>query len=45
MIILKWIFKKWHGLDLSDVGEGQVAGCCECVDELLGFIKCGEFLD
>ena len=47
-IILRWIFRKW------DVGEwsrsswlriGQVAGKCECGNELSGFIKCGEFLD
>jgi hypothetical protein len=45
---LKWIFEKWdwgHGLDRSDSGQGQVAGCCECGDEPSGSIKCGEFLD
>jgi hypothetical protein len=47
-IILKCIFKKWdgrHGLDCSGSGEGQVAGACECCNELSGSIKCGEFLD
>jgi len=24
---------------------GQVAGTCKCSNKLLGFIKCGEFLD
>ena len=41
-------------MDLQEVGcggmgwielAGQVAGICECGDELSGFIKCGEFLD
>jgi hypothetical protein len=26
-------------------GQGQVAGCCECGNEPLGFMKHGEFLD
>jgi len=26
-------------------GYKQVAGCCECGNELSGSIKCGEFLD
>ena len=26
-------------------GWGQVAGICECGNELSGSIKCGEFLD
>ena len=30
-----------HGLDSSGWGEGQVAGACECSNELLGSIKCG----
>ena len=45
-IILKWILEKWdggHGLDSSGSGQGQVAGCCECGNELLGFMKCGKF--
>ena len=31
-IILKWIFKKWHGghgLDWFTSEQGQVASCCE----------------
>jgi len=45
---LRWIFRKW------DVGVwtgliwlriGQVAGTCECGNEPLDSIKCGEFLD
>ena len=30
-------------IDLAQ-GAGQVAGTCECGDELLGSIKCAEFL-
>ena len=26
------------------LGQGQVAGCCECGDEPSGCIKCGGFL-
>ena len=47
-IILKRIFEKWdggHGLDRSGSGQGQVAGACECGNELSGSIKCGGFLD
>ena len=47
-LILKWIFNKWDGVHLlhwSGSGEGQVAGSCECGDELPGFINCGEFPD
>jgi hypothetical protein len=47
-IIIKWIFKKWgrgHGLDTAGSGWGQVAGCCKCGNEHVGFMKCGEFLD
>jgi hypothetical protein len=32
-------------MDCIDLAEGQVAGCCECGNELSGSIKCGEFLD
>jgi hypothetical protein len=32
-------------MDLSSSGYGQVEGYCEQCDKLLGFIKCGEFLD
>ena len=34
-----------HRLDRSGLGQGQVAGCCECGSELSGSIKCGEFPD
>jgi len=48
-IILKCMFKKsngvGHGLDCGGSGYGQVAGVCECGNEPLGSIKCGEFLD
>ena len=47
-IILKCMFEKWnvgHGLDCGGSGQGQVAGACECGNEPLGSIKCGEFLD
>ena len=30
--------------ELSWSGWGQVAGTCECGNEPLGSIKCGEFL-
>jgi hypothetical protein len=33
------------GLDGVGSGSGQVAGTCECGNELSGSIKCGEFLD
>ena len=47
-IILRWIFRIGKGLwgqDGVGSGEGQVAGACECGNELWGSIKCGEFLD
>jgi hypothetical protein len=28
-----------------DQDKKQVAGFCKCGNELLGFMKCGEFLD
>ena len=33
------------GMFSSGSGQEQVAGCCEHGYELLGSIKCGEFLD
>ena len=33
-----------YGLDRVSSGYGQVAGTCECGNEPLGSIKCGEFL-
>jgi hypothetical protein len=47
-IILRWIFRKWEGVvgtGWSWLGYGQVAGTCECGNELSGSIKCGEYLD
>jgi hypothetical protein len=47
-VTLKWNFKEWDGecgLDQSGLGQGQMAGCCECGDEPLGSIKCREFLE
>ena len=36
---------RWeHELDRSGSGQEEVAGSCECGNEPLGFIKCGEFL-
>jgi hypothetical protein len=32
-------------LDRSESGRGQLAGCCECGNELSDFIKCGEFVE
>ena len=34
-----------HGLDRFGSGQGQVAGTCDCSNELSASIKCGEFLD
>jgi hypothetical protein len=45
-IILKWILEKWnegHRLDPSGSGQGQVASSCQCGNEPLVSIKCGEF--
>jgi hypothetical protein len=47
-IILRWIFRKWDvwvwiGSSWLRIGIG--GGTCECGNESLGFIKCGEFLD
>jgi len=35
----------WHALVLSDSGQGQVAGACECRNGVSGSTKCGEFVD
>jgi len=32
-------------LDGVGSGQGQMAGTCECGNELSGSVKCGEFLD
>ena len=34
-----------YGLDWAGPGKGQVAGACECGNEPLDSMKCGEFLD
>jgi hypothetical protein len=36
----------WRGrkVDWSGSEQGQVAGSCECGNETLCFVKCGEFL-
>ena len=34
-----------YGLDWAGPWWGQVADSCECGNELLGSVKCGEFLD
>jgi hypothetical protein len=47
-IILKWIFRKWDvgaWTGLIWLREGIVGISCECGNEPLGSIKCGEFLD
>ena len=38
-ILLNWVFKKWDGLDWSDLGRGT----CECSNEPSGSIKGREF--
>jgi hypothetical protein len=46
--ILKWIFGKWDvGAWTGSIwlGEGQMAGICECGNEPSGPIKSGKFLD
>jgi len=35
----------WCGLGLCGSWEGQLAGCCEHGNKLLGSIKCGDFFD
>jgi len=47
-INLRWIFRKRDvggGLDGAGSGLGQVEGTCDFGNELLGSMKCGEFLD
>ena len=37
---------RWeHKLNQSGSGQEQAADLCECGNELLGSIKCGEFLE
>jgi len=43
--IIKWVSKKkdiGRGLNCSGSGIGQVSEFCECGDEHLGPIKCGD---
>jgi len=45
---IKMDLQKWdvaYGMDRPGSGKGQVAGTCDCGNERLGSIKCGEFLD
>jgi len=47
-IILRWIFRNWDvgvwtGSNWLSTGSG--GGICECGDEHLGSIKCGELFD
>jgi hypothetical protein len=47
-IILKWIFRKLDGgacTGLIRLRIGRGGSTCECGNELLVSIKCGEFLD
>jgi hypothetical protein len=47
-IILKWLFKKrgrGRGLDRSNTGWGQAAGCCEHGYETSSLIEGGKILD
>ena len=47
-VILRWIFRKWDVRAWTGSirrRQGQVSGNCECGNEPLGSIKCGEFLD
>jgi len=34
-----------HGLESSGSEYGQVVGSCECSNESLGSVQCGEFLN
>jgi hypothetical protein len=47
-IILKLILKKWDwkaGRRLLWLSIGIGTNACECVNELSGYIKCGQILD
>jgi len=47
-VILRWIFRKWDvgvWTESSCLRIGTGGGTCECGNEPLGSIKCGEFLD
>jgi hypothetical protein len=34
-----------NGQDLSDSGQGEVSGCCECGNKLSGHTRCREIPD
>ena len=34
-----------YGLDWAGPGQRQLADACECGNEPMGSVKCGEFLD
>jgi hypothetical protein len=34
-----------HGLGCCGSGQGKVTGTCECGNDPLGSVKCGEFLE
>jgi len=45
---IKMVFKKWdgvHGLDRYGSEQKQVAGSCQCGNELSCSIKCAKFLN
>ena len=35
----------YYGLHWADPEQRQLADACECVNELSGSVKCGQFLD
>ena len=47
IIIIDLLRSVMGGMDWIDLAQdrGQVAGCCKCGNDSLGFLKCGEFLD
>jgi hypothetical protein len=44
-IILKLTLEKWDGACTSSILFRIGTGCCECGNEPLGSIKCGEYVD
>jgi hypothetical protein len=43
LILKKWDWKAWRRLLWLSTGTGT--NTCECVNELPGYIKCGQILD
>jgi hypothetical protein len=43
LISKKWDWKAWRRLLWLSIGTGTNA--CECVNELSGYIQCGQILD